>query len=333
MTVRTLCTVIMLCFYGTTLFAQTETDLSPLPSVLNACYVPFAKPVSACHCSKINSASEKHKSVFSLDIPLLPFWETVSVDTIKNQTVQFGESTTSWVDTTRFDGWPVPKIVFATSDFRMSTEGGVLKTSATNISRTMKQVRMTLDGSLWFVLIGADGLIGQEQIIGIMKGVNFQADFRRRSGGGQGWLGVKFGDFNHNFVTGRYGRGYIYTDGSTRFNIPDVDGIDWLPTYVEEFKSTSFSVEAKMGLKRIGQSVRFDRLEYERIIPSPDPLRFGKNRFEDLWLTAETEIAPFSKFDVLRGVIVLTKDFGDKNRLMFINDYSSIRFFVRLRFD
>lgn len=333
MTVKILCTVIMLCFCGTTLFAQTETDLSPLSSVLNNYYVPFAQPISDCRCVKTESTPKKQGSVFSLDVPLLPFWETVNVDTIKNKTIQFGEATPPWGNMIKSGGWPAPKIIFATSDFRMLAEGGVIKTSAINISRTMKQVHISIDGSLWFILIGADGLVSQEQIPRIMKGVNFEADFSRRSGGGQGWLGVKFGDFNHNFIAGRYGRGYTYTDGSTRFNIPNIDGIDWLPVYVEEFKTTSISIEGKMRTKWISQSLRIDGVEYKRVNPSPDPLRFGDNRFEDLWLTAETEVTPFPKVDFLRGVIVLTKDFGDKNRLMFFNDYSAVRFFVRFSFD
>ncbi|KKR02524.1 MAG: hypothetical protein UT29_C0001G0004 [Candidatus Yanofskybacteria bacterium GW2011_GWA1_39_13] len=324
--------VVMLYLSATTVFAQAETSLLPLSSTFDVNFIPLAQSISGCDCSKTDSVSKKQKSVFSLDIPLLPFWETVQEIRIKNRDIQFGDSTTPWEKTVKSKSWPLPRVVFASPDFRMSVEGGAIKTSDANLSRKMTQVSLGLEGSLWFVLIGADGLVGQEQIPGIMKGVNFEANFRRRSGGGQGWLGVKLGDFNHNFIVGRYGRGYIYTDGSTRFNIPDVDDIDWLPVYVEEFKTTSFSVEGKMRTKLISQSVRFDGVEYKRVTPSPDSMRFGENRLEDLWLTTETEIVPFPRIDFLRGVVVLTKDFKDKNRLMFFNDYSAVRIFIRLAF-
>lgn len=331
--IKILCTIIVLCFYGTNLFAQTETDSQLLPYVPNVYYVPLAQPVSDCHCSKINSVSKKQESVFSLDIPLLSFWETVHVGRIKDHNIQFGGSVTPWENTVRSKIWPLPRILFASPDFRMSAEGGVIKTSDANLSRTMTQVDLAFEGSLWFVLIGTDGFLSYEQIPRIMKGINFEADFSRRSGGGQGWLGVKFGDFNHNFIAGRYGRGYTYTDGLTRFNIPNIDGIDWLPVYVEEFKTASISIEGKMRTKWISQSVRIDGVEYKRMVPSPDSMRFGENRLEDLWLTTETEIIPFPRIDFLRGVIVLTKDFKDKNRLMFFNDYSAMRIFIRLSFD
>jgi len=209
-----------------------------------------------------------------------------------------------------------------------------MKTLGENPSRTMEQAHLILEGAVWHVLVGAEGFWGQEQISRATKGVNFDADFRRRSVGGQGWLGVKFGDFNRSFVAGRYGRGYARTEGETHFIVPSIaDDLDWFPVYLEEFRTVSVSVEGKARAKRISQSVRFDRVEYERVIPSPDPLRFGENRLEDIWLRTETEFIPFSHARFLRGVVILTKDFRDQNRLMFINDYSSVRVLLRLSFN
>lgn len=327
---KTLCVVVVLCVFATNLFAQTETALPILTSKPVVGYTPFVKPVSDCQCFKTDSPSKKQRPVFSLDIPLSPSWNTVREDRIKNHTIQFGGSATLWDKTIGSKGWPIPRVVFASPDLRMSVEGGVIKTSDANFSRKMTQINFALDKNLWFVLIGTNGFFGHEQIPRIINGVNFDADFRRRSIGGQGWLGVKFGDFNRNFIAGRYGRGYIRTDGKIRFVVPSiVEELDWFSEYLEEFKTESISVEGKVKAKWISQSVRADWVKYNRVVPSPDPLRFGENRLEDVWLRTETEVMPFKHLGI---VVVLTKDFQDQNRLMFINDYSSARVFIRLAF-
>ncbi len=331
--IKNLCAVVTLCIWGTTLFAQKETDLPPIPSRPIVGYVFLVQTPLVCRCLKTNPLPPKQESVFSLDVSFSPTWDTVKEERIKNNTVQFGGTATSLRDTVAFNGWLVPRVNFADSDFRTTLEGGIMKTLNANPSRTMKQVRGTLEGSIWHVSVGMDGFFGQEEVPLAIKGVSFDEDFIRRSFGGQGWLGVKFGDFNRSFVVGRYGRGYARTEGSTRFAVSSIDNLDWLPVYLEEFKTVSFSVEGKIKTKRISQSTRFDKVEYERMAKSPDPLRFGENHLHDMWLRTETEIIPFYRVHFLRGVIVFTKDFQDQNRLMFFNDYSSVRVFLRLSFD
>lgn len=333
---RILCMAVMLCVSATTLFAQEEVVPLPLSAKLPIVgYISFIKPVLSCDCLKKETSSKKVKPkvkpIFSLDIPIASSWDTVEEDRIKNHTVQQGSSMPLWVKTSRSDKWPIPRIIFSTQNFRIETEGGVMKV-LTPSPRTMAQVDMVMEKSIWFVLVGAGGFFSQEDFPEFSREVNFSADFRRLSVGRQGWLGIKLGDFNRNFIAGRYGRGNIYTDGSALFNVPGVDGLDWLPLYIEEFKTESLSVEGKAKTRWVSQSMQINRVEYKRVTPSPDPLRFGENRFEDLWLTSETEITPFPKVGILRGVIVLTKDFRDKNRLMFFNDYSAVRFFIRLVF-
>ncbi len=323
---------IILCVWGTAVFAQTEVSLPPLTSKpIVGCMLPIEAPLTHKYL-KTYPPAEKQGSIFSLDISISPLWDTVLGDRIKNNTVQFGGSATPWKSTDMFGGWPVPKVTFATSDLRIILEGGVMKTLDGNFVRTMGQFNGVFEGSIWYVLVGTEGFFGQEEIPKIIKGINFDADFRRRSYGGQGWLGIKIGDFNRNFIAGRYGSGYARIEGANHFDVPSISESDWFPVYLEEFRTKSFSVEGKVRVKKISQSVRFDRVEYERVAPSPDPLRFGENRLEDLWLRTETEIIPFSHAHFLRGVMVLTKDFKDQNRLMFINDYSSVRVFLRLSF-
>ena len=307
---KTLCLAIILCICGTNLLAQTETNLPP-PS----------------------PPSQKQGSVLSLDIPIYPLWDTVQENRIKNRTIQFGVSAMPWKDTIKFGGWPLPRIIFAVSNFKATVEGGIMKTLEVGPSRTMKQGHVVLEGSMFYVLVGVGGFFGQEQIQRVIKIVNFETDFRRFSYGWQYWLGVKVGDFNRSFVAGRYGRGHVQTEGSIKFNVPNIDDLDWFSLYFEEFRIISLSVEGKVKVKFISQSVRLDQIEYERVILSPDPLRFGENHLEDRWLRTETEITPFSRFRVLRGVVIFTKNFRDQNRLMFINDYSSARVLLRLAFN
>ena len=329
---KSLCVAVILCIWGMTLFAQTEIDLPPLASRPIAGYMFLVDPPLPCQCLKTNLPSKKQGPIFSLDIPVSSFWDTVHGDRIKNNTIHFGGSATPLKSTVMFGGWPVPRITFATSDFRTTFEGGVMKTLNDSFARTMGQANVVFEGSIWYVLVGIEGFFGLEEIPRIIDGVNFDADFKRRSFGGQGWLGLKIGDFNRNFVAGRYGMGYVRTEGTSHFDISDVGNLDWFPVYLEEFRISSFSVEGKARAKRISQSVRLDRVEYERMVPSPDPLRFGENSLQDLWLRTETEVVPFSHARFLRGVVILTKDFKDQNRLMFTNDYSSVRILLRLSF-
>ncbi|MDP2861085.1 MAG: hypothetical protein Q8N98_05265, partial [bacterium] len=293
---RILCVIVALCVYGTILFAQTETNLPLLPSEPIVDYAPLFQAHLICQYPPIHSPSKTHSPpqkqgvVLSVDIPLSPLWDTVREDRIKNRTIQFGGSATPLKSIVEFGGWPVPRIIFAAPDFRAAIEGGIMKTSDASSFRTMEQAHAVLDGAVWYVLVGAEGFFGQEKFPRITKSVNFEADFRRRSYGGQGWLGIKIGDFNRSFIAGRYGRGYARTEGETRFIIPSIDELDWFPLYLEEFRTESFSVEVKAKAKRVSQSVRFNRVEYERMIPSPDPLRFGENRLRDIWLRTETEV-------------------------------------------
>jgi hypothetical protein len=291
-----------------------------------------------CICGVALSAQEKlppleSKLKISIDVPFFPFWDTVKVDRIKNRTIQFGGSATPWKSTAMFSGLTVPRVIFTESDVRIVFEGGIMKTHDENTSRTMGQVHAVIEGAIWFVLVGSDGFFGQEQIPKITRGMNFETDFLRRSSGGQGWFGMKFGDFNQDFVVVRYGRGYVWTKGETHFIIPDIDNSDWLPLYLEQFRTVSLSAEGTARARRISQSVRLDAVEYERVIPSPDPVRFGENHIRDMWLRTETEVIPFSRLRSLRGVVVLTKDFRNQNRLMFLNDYSSVQVFLRILFN
>ncbi len=327
--VKVLIMSLALCICGPALSAQEEPP--PLESRPTIWYAVLVQPPAICSCFPIKPLPKKQGPTLSVDIPLSPFWDTVREDRIKNNTIQFGGSATPWKNTAIFGGWPVPRIIFAASDFRAMLEGGIMKTLNVSPSRIMGQVRGGLEGSVFYVLVGADGFWGQEQVLSATKGVNFDANFRRLSFGRQGWLGVKVGDFNRNFIAGRYGKGYAWTEGETRFVVPSIIGeLDWFPAYFEEFKTTSVSVEGKVKVKRISQSIRFDDVKYERVIPSPDPLRFGENRLHDLWLRTETEVMPLSHVGV---VVIWTKDFRDQNRLMFINDYSSVRVLLRLVFN
>lgn len=322
---------IMLCIWEVVLFAQKRPP--PLESRSTVWYTLLMQPSSTCSCFPTPPLTKKQGPTLSVDLSISPFWDTVKNDRIKNRSVQFGGTATPMKNTVMFGGWPVPRVTFAVSDLRAILEGGIMKTLDVDPFRTMEQARSVLEGSLWHALVGAEGFFGQEQILTAYKGVNFNADFRRRSSGGQGWLGVKFGDFNRSFVTGRYGKGYARTEGATHFNVPNIEDLDWFPLYFEEFKTTSFSVEGKAKAKRISQLVWFNRTEYKRVILSPDSLRFGENRLEDMWLRTETEVTPFSRARLLRGVVIFTKDFRDQNRLMFINDYPSLRVLLRLSFN
>lgn len=320
----------MLCIWGTMLFAQTETNLPVLPSRIIVYSIYLVQPSFTCQCLRSNLPSKKQGPVLSLDIPLSPFWDTVREDRIKNRTIQFGGSATPWNNTVMFGGWPVPRVVFAAPDFRTVLEGGRMKTLYVSPSRTMEQFHGALEGSIWYGLVGADGFFGQEEILRATKSLNFEADFHRLSYGYQGWFGMKVGDFNRSFIVSRYGNGFIHTEGSTHFNVPDIGNLDWFPLYLEEFRTTFFSIEGKVKVKRISQLVRFDQVKYERVIPSPDPLRFGENRLEDMWLRTETEILPLSHLGI---VMIWTKDFRDQNRLMFTNDYSSVQILLRIAFN
>lgn len=331
---KSLFAVLIFCVWAGSAFAQTEE--SPLlPSRSIATYVFLVQPISSCECIKDYSISDKSSFqkeglAFSVDIPLYSSWDTAGENRIKNRTIQFGGSATPMKETVAFGGWPVPRVILAAPEFRAVFEGGAMKTTGTDFSRTMEQFQGSLEVSIFHVLVGVDGFFGQEEIPQATKSLNFNADFFRQSYGEGGRLGLKLGDFDNSFIAGRYGRGYIRTEASTRFNVPGISELDRFPLYSEEFRTTLFSVEGRVRARWISQSLQMDRVGYKRVVSSPDPLRYGENNLQDIWLRTETEIIPIPRLHFVRGVLIFTKDFRDQNRLMFMNDYSSLRFVLRI---
>ena len=318
-------------------FGQGEINqpLSANPIFFIAPLAPI--PVSFCEdCRQLTEKKEKIKEsshLFYVDMPVSFQWKTVDFGRIEDWSIQKGGQDSQWISSATVYKWPlVPRVGFMTEDLRLKAEGGLLKINESELLREMKQVDGSAEGNIWYFLLGGEVFFAQERIRNSVQGLNFDADFKRESFGGTGWEGAKVGSFNKNYITGRYGRGYMDTTGFFMFNVPGVDGLEWIDFYVERFRTTSFLFDGQLKTRWIGQSVLVKRTEYERFFKSPDESRYGKNNFRDVIVRGETEILVLPKRDLLRVVVVGSMYFGDNQWLMFKNDHHSVAVFLRVAF-
>ncbi|MBI2068784.1 MAG: hypothetical protein HYT67_01625 [Candidatus Yanofskybacteria bacterium] len=272
------------------------------------------------------------RKLFAVDMPLFPLWETVSIDRIMNGAISAGPAVHPWSEVSSFGGWPVPRLNFSTDNTFFRTEGGVMKNAGGGHERNAGQINMAFDGSVWYALLGVDALFSQEKVSSAISGINFNADFRRRSYGGKGWVGIKIGSFADDYIAVRYAQGWIGTEGDSQFVVPDVDGIEWQPLYLEEFQTRAVILDGQVRLSRLSQNVRAEKVVYKRVKRSTDPLVFGENYLGDFTVRSETELIPLKKHDLIRMVLAGTKDFGGNNKLLFQNDYSAVRILLRIAF-
>ena len=315
----------------------TMRILSILMSSMFLCY-GYGEAQDGQKEQPVKNKSEQDKKVssskklFTVDVPLSPFWETVSMGRIVNGTISAGSVMRPWEDVSHFGGWPVPRLSFSTNNIFFRAEGGVMKNSRNGHDRNAGQIDLSFDGSIRYALLGIDTLFSQEKISSAMSGVNFNADFRRRSYGGKGWAGIQIGSFADDYFAVRYARGWIRTEGNSQFIIPDVGGIEWQPLYLEEFLTRAVVLDGQVRSGRLSQNIKTERVVYKRTKISTDPLVFGENSFSDFTVRSETELIPFKKHDLIRLVLAGTKDFGGNNKLLFQNDYSAVRVLLRIAF-
>ena len=296
-------------------------------------FLPNIQPARAdlIKTSEDKKIAKKSEQLLTLDISFPTLWAVVDVRRIYNVTIQSGAFLEPWEDSVKFQEWPIPAFKAVTKNTLFRADADILNVRDRGLVRRADQIELGAEGG-WWGLIGISGFFSQETILGAIRGLSYDADFRRQSYGGNAWVGVKVGNFTKHFLLARYGRGYIGTRGDFMFRIVDADKVEWLPIYFEEFYTESFSVKETTRIKWVSQSIEVENIRYTRVVFSPNPAVFGKNKLEELIIRGELEFTPWSKYDKLRLLVVGTKDLRNRERLLFRNEPASVRALLRIAF-
>lgn len=78
--------------------------------------------------------------------------------------------------------------------------------------------------------------------------------------------------------------------------------------------------------------MRADYDWYERRLLSPDPYRYGKNKFEDFVIKGTLEVVPLLRFQTVRFLVKGQKSFSEINGLLFRNEDPDLQFILRIAF-
>lgn len=273
---------------------------------------------------------EVSNHLVTLDIPLLPSRKTVSLDRINDASINVGSVLSPWSENINYSSALTPEFGVSNQYLNFKFNGGVEKGFDRGSERKTRYSDLSLDVSIWKFMIGGDGFFENEEALGAIRGLEFNADFFRESQGYRTWAGLKFGNFARNFVSIKGGVGRVWTKGYKVYNLVSSDH---LGLYDEDFETGSLSVESKMILTpRFSESVKVEGNYYKRIENSPDPQRFGNNEFGDVLLQGNFEVIPLLRFDFLRLMIQGSKRLGDQDALLFRNDPASFQVYLRIAF-
>ncbi len=287
-----------------------------------------------------SSNKEKHVTI---DFTLFPQTRTtVDINRIKTGTVNLGTAIQSFSEELKYGYFTpdlrvrdkdvklifryyfVPELRIQDEDVRFIFRGGLGRAVDLNLVRSNYDASFEVDGSIWIFDLGLDWFFDLEKIPNSIKGLEYDADFSRKSAGVKGWTGVKIGSFTRNFVMVRVGKGYVTTRATKKFNVESVN-TEPFDLYREGFQTESASLEVGLRQKRFGQNLRGVANLYQRVIDSPDPLRFGLNQFVDYKLEGTFEVVPFLSHDFFRVLLRANKTLGDRDSLMFSSDPPDVR--------
>ena len=270
----------------------------------------------------------------AIDIPISPFRKTVHIRRIENKTINLGQVIEPWESNVAYGYLPTPRFGYYSKNFVFSASGGMIRGFDDGKSRKNKHLELGSEAGIWKGLLGAEGFVENEKTAGAITGLRFNSDFSRLSYGGKAWTGAKLGNFSGNFLAIRYGTGYIETEGDQVYKNSGYLELDVpLPVYKEQFYTRSFSAESRVKISRlVSAEGRIDRNWYRRVIYSPDPFKYGVNKFEDLAVRGSLEAIPWPGRDIVRIVARVTKNFQGTDRLLFRNDQPDLQIYLRIVF-
>lgn len=292
------------------------------PKVIFLCLLVLAYPLSSF--AQNSSNKEKHVLIDFTVFPQPQTRTTVDTNRIKSGTVNLGTAVNPFAKELKYNYYFVPEFRAQSKNVRFIFRGGWGQVTDLNLVRSSQDLGLEVDGSIWIFDLGADGFADWEKTPNGVKGLHYNADFLRESAGVRGWVGVKVGSFTRNFIMVKIGQGYITTKATKKFNVESVD-TRLFDLYKEDFKFYSASAEIGLRQKRFGENLKGVASLYQRVLDSPDPLRFGWNQFRDYKLEGSFEITPSLSHDFFRVLLRGNKTLGDRDGLMFSSDPPDIK--------
>lgn len=264
-----------------------------------------------------------------LDIPLSPLRKTVRVERIRTRDIHLGTVLYPWEDNVSFGPLPTPQLSIYSKNFVFKVGGGIQNSYGDKITRRNKQTEFLAEGSIWKFLVGVEGFFEQEKSLLALSGFQFDSDFQRRSYGGRSLAGLKYGNYRGHFVSVKYGKGYVWTEG-LHFLDPSNLNIGPLLLYQEEFDTDTLIFEGRFRTVRFSPDFKLEKNKYERLVYSTDVRRFGLNTFDETRIQVNLEVIPVVRHDNFRFMVRGSKYFGDRDGLMFRNDQPEIQVFFRV---
>lgn len=282
--------------------------------------------------AETKDVKKKEGHLFTFDVPLMLKGATIHPARIISLNLHIGPVINPWEEELKYRYLPIPEFGYSSKNVDLGVRGGLFLAEDEGLDRKNKNLVMSSQGSVWYVLVGSQSFIQKETVSRMPAIFDFVTDFSRLSYGGQGFVGAKFGSFTGNFLAVKVGRGYVSATGVQRYRRPDLPELEELDLYDEEFLTNSVVAEGQLVFPRVGLRISTERNEYERVRNSPDPFRYGLNRFDDMKAQVELEITPIpvKKADMLRVVVRGTKTFDVNDGLLFLNDSPSLLVLIRI---
>lgn len=275
---------------------------------------------------------KKEGHLFTFDVPLMLKGATTHPSRIKGLNLHVGPVVDPWEKELEYRYLPIPEFGYSSRNINLNVQGGLFLVQDEGLDRKNKNLAVSSQGSIWYVLVGGQSFVQKETVSRMPARFDFVTDFSRLSYGGQGFVGAKLGSFIGNFLAIKFGRGYVSASGVQRYRHPDLPELEELDLYDEGFLTKSIVAGGRLVFPRVGLRISAERNEYERVRNSPDPFRYGLNRFKDVKAQVELEVAPIpiKKADMLRVVVRGTKTFDVNDGLLFLNDSPSLLVFIRV---
>jgi len=323
--IRVLILVILSTFVGANAFGQ-----EPKPDKQRA---PLLCPRLCPSTQLLNTKSNKvSKRIVFLDVPVTSLRKTVDIRRIKNGNLQLGTVLEPWEDKISFGPFSNLALGAYLGGTSVVLGGGFGKNTTEDTIRRTRGAKLEIDQSVWMVLFGTEGFIEQEKVSEISDTTGLSVNFARLSYGGKGWIGFKIGQFKDDFLAIKLGKGYVATEGERLYKSSSLLETVPFTIYFEDFDIESVSAEGRWRWDRFSLGTRADYDWYERRLISPDPYRYGKNKFEDFAIKGTLEIVPVLKFQTIRFLVRGQKSFFERSGLLFRNEDPNLQFILRIAF-
>lgn len=269
--------------------------------------------------------------LITVDFPLVPRAATVDSKRILDLSLNQSSVNEPWEETLGHTFMPLPEVGYLTPKTRVKMVAQIFSAKDDGLSRRGAFGHVRIDRTIRRIFFAGDAFIGKETAFTIPVGDEFESQFTRFSYGGRGWFGARLGRLNGNFMVVKYGWGYVSTEGRQKFSHPNIDsGLEAFELYEEEFSTRTLGLDAGLNIGRVRFFLEGEKTRYRRYLDSPDPFRYGLNRFSDTKVKLDFEVLPLKRTDQIQLVTRVSKTFGKNDSILFFNNYPGVQVFVRI---